>query len=150
MSVSVHYAFTITLMPAKAFKNDATQQYDDTVGHVVGYLRSMSNMFSLTAELTKNCNIHYHGVIQFGTLSSNLRKYFIDTFRKSKLCGFVNITQIDDFNGWRDYIMKDIITTTNSINRPSIIVDYYKFHEYYLNTLDMDHILSGDFIADEQ
>lgn len=119
------YAFTVTLKP-DCFKQPAEIQYDRTYNQLKEYLSDMSFYYTLVAELTKNKNIHYHGVIKFPL--PNLRdviKMFKDRFRNDKLFGFVDIKVMSDSEGWLDYISKELKETYQSINRRPIIYDGY-------------------------
>jgi len=142
MSDTFKYSFTVTLKP-NLFKLIAEEQYDKTYLPLYKHLAAMSHKFTLIAELTKNANVHYHGMIQFPMNKKVIfRKKFIDSFRKSKEFGFVNITQITDEEGWRKYIIKDINETREAIGRPPIIEDFFyvfgpetldNFHQYNLS-----------------
>jgi hypothetical protein len=72
-------------------------------------------------------------------------KDFKDVFRGSKMFGFTQIRQIEDFGGWVEYIMKDLYITKDILNRPPIIVDEYDI----LNTMKVDGMIQYDII-DEQ
>lgn len=126
---SFRFAFTVTLLP-KLYKCDATQQYDNTFVEIFLKIKCMSsaNQFVIVAELTKAFNIHYHGTIVM-KLTKNCRKTFADSFRGSKLFGFVNIKEITEPEIWHDYIIKDLTTTRESINRPPIIYHDDTLHD---------------------
>jgi len=130
---SVIYSFTITLKP-NLFKEVAEEQYDRTYLVLTKELLSLSSEVTLVAELTRAANVHYHGMIRFNTTKIDLRKYFIDHFRKSKYFGFVCIKQIDNLQGWQDYIKKDLKTTKQSIGRPPVLIDQFNILE--VATLD--------------
>lgn len=121
---SVQYAFTVTLKPKKWFVKPAEEQYDGTSMPLAEFLKSISHRVTLVTELTKNFCVHYHGVIDFRILEDiNLRKRFHDAFRTSKDFGYVNIKQIDDLDGWIEYINKSLADTSKAINRRPIIID---------------------------
>lgn len=135
---SYEYAFTVTLKP-KLYDHDATEQYDNTY-HILfeTLLRiSFKNQFTLVAEQTKAYNIHYHGIIIL-PLKVNCMKYFHDSFRKSKIFGFVNIKQITEQQIWIDYISKSIKETRDCINRPPIIYDW----KDYIKTEELTNCIS--------
>lgn len=124
-SFSVDYSFTITLRP-KCFTHEPEIQYDDTNFHVRARLASISPHFTIVAEVTKAWNIHYHGIIKFVLKDKvDCAKRFHARFRNDNLVGFVNIKQITDYNGWCEYIVKDLQKTTESIGRRPIIRDDY-------------------------
>lgn len=120
MVTSVRYSFTITLKPI-LYKNKADAQYFETYDKLCNILSQMGK-YVLVAETTKAYNIHYHGTMEFNIMRPNLRKYFVDSFRNSKIFGFVNIKQIDDEPGWCEYISKDF-EEFRKINLRAIIKD---------------------------
>lgn len=125
--ISVHYAFTITLRP-KCFTHEPEKQYDDTAKYIMDKLQALCYSVTLVAEATKSFNVHFHGICNFvlhRTLEKNCMKGFHKCFRNDNLVGFVNIRQIDNMEKWKDYIKKDIASTTDSINRRPIILDDY-------------------------
>lgn len=128
---SFKYSFTVTLKPIM-YKKVATDQYDATSQEVLTKLLGLSYMspdgkfdLTLVSELTKNYNIHYHGIIKMPLRNSKIHcmKRFTDEFRNSKQLGFVNIKQIDDEPGWIDYISKDLHSTKIHVGRPPVIFD---------------------------
>lgn len=127
MPLSVKYAFTLTLQP-KLYKYKPEEQYDLTYMHVTTLLKALISTVDVIAELTVNCNLHYHGVIQFKSFkkSQNLELLFRNTFRADKYIGFVNIRQLTDEEGWLEYITKDISHTRNSINRPPVLLNEFE------------------------
>lgn len=122
------YAFTVTLKP-RLFSNSPTEQYDMTYTRLHSILNCLSIPESLTlvAELTKACNIHYHGMIIMHVHPKKSAKVrFHNAFRHERDYGFVNLTQIDDEPGWIAYISKNIKSTKDDIDRPPIICDEFK------------------------
>lgn len=115
------YAFTLTLNP-RIYLDIPESQFDQTYTHVYEKLKSITNNFTLVAELTKSDNIHYHGVIDL-----NQRRKFNDKFRKDRYIGFKCIKPLGDATGWKNYITKDLKDTTSSINRRPIINDHYRW-----------------------
>lgn len=117
------YAFTVTLKP-ELFKKFAEIQYDLTSGPLKEHLYTITPKFTVVAELTKNCNIHYHGVIYFLTdRCKDAIKCFKDKFRNHKLFGFVDIKVIDDMEGWYEYISKELEHTNTILCRRPILFD---------------------------
>lgn len=125
---SFNYAFTITLKPV-SFKLEPEQQYDKTYLHVRSQLISLGFKVTLVAELTKNMNVHYHGVINFklgDDCKIKVIKEFHKQFRNDLIIGFVNIRQIDDDQKWNEYIKKSLHDTNKAIGRRPIISDDFK------------------------
>lgn len=137
---SFEYAFTITLKP-KLYDHPATAQYDLTFEPCFKLLLeiSLKNQFTLVAEQTKNYNIHYHGIIVMPTSGKPCMKKFHDSFRGSKLFGFVNIKQITEQNIWIEYISKELYETQSMVNRPPIIYDHWD----YIKTTGLTTMLSS-------
>lgn len=124
MSESVKYAFTVTLKP-RAFVEPGDVQYDKASYGLYKHLKALCRALTLVAELTKNCNIHYHGIITFTNASIKNVKRFHDSFRGNSIFGYVNIVQITDLNGWVDYLKKSIHDTCCVIERPPILCDEF-------------------------
>lgn len=120
--LSQRYSFTVTLKPV-LFRVPAESQYDKTTESLCDMLRDVSHTYTLVAELTKNMNIHYHGVIIFHMGPKNLIKKFVDAFRAHAKFGFVCIKVITDEPGWIDYISKELKNTYESIGRRPIVYD---------------------------
>lgn len=122
---SVLYAITITLQP-KLYKYKLEEQYDRTYLHVGKQLKALGTKVDLIAEITKhNCNLHYHGILKFYNFKpkTNLIIKFYDHFRMDPIIGFVNIRQMDDEQGWKDYITKEIYYTKESLDRMPIVIN---------------------------
>jgi len=121
---TIKYAFTVTLKP-QCFKKDARAQFEGTADAIEEILCGLGYNVTCVAELTKNYNIHFHGIITFTKFSFyvNYQKLFVDKFRNNKVFGFVNIKQMEDESGWIEYISKDFQTTFKSIYKEPIIVD---------------------------
>lgn len=121
MAHSVKYAFTITLQP-KMFKFDTQQQYDETKNIIVHKIKCLSSTFDIIAELTKNHNIHYHGIITFPLhkYKNNINKWY-NHMRNDTVIGYTNIKQITEEEVWKEYISKDIHQTKEVIDRRPII-----------------------------
>lgn len=126
MMLSTRYSATITLLP-RLYKLNATVQYDKTLEALYLHLVTYFNCrFSAVAELTKNFNVHYHLTIEFiykDLTKINVRKKFVDSFRKSDLFGFVDIRQIDDEPKWGQYISKSFKDFYKDTDRRPIIKD---------------------------
>lgn len=128
--ISVRYSFTITLKPS-LYNVPASVQYDKTYDELYKHLCQNFNVkLTLVAELTRNYNIHFHGTIVFIMINVhkyNVMKRFVDSFRKSKIFGFVNIKQIEDEPGWIDYISKGFHDFTRDTNRRPILQDDFDY-----------------------
>lgn len=136
IGITQQYAFTVTLKP-HLYDDPAETQYDKTYEVLKVMLRKISHQFTLVAELTKNANLHYHGIITFENRSKNIVKYWYDQFKsivkaykklhpygdKGILFGFTNIKPITEYSVWIEYISKDIKLTNESLGRLPIIID---------------------------
>lgn len=142
---SVRYAYTITLLP-KLYKLKPEEQYDKTYIEVVKTLKALNSTICTVAELTKNYNIHYHGVLQYSFCDKkeDLMKKFYDIFRGHDKFGYVNIKQITDEPKWLEYMSKEIEGTECQINRKPIIIDEF---DYYKK--GMEEYISEDLISEQ-
>lgn len=139
MGSSYEMAFTVTLKP-KLYDYRATEQYDLSFQQIFEKLLLLSykNQFTLVAELTKNFNIHYHGIVKMPLEGKSCMKKFHDAFRGSKLFGFVNIKQITEQPIWIEYISKEIGNTRDLVSRPPVIYDYFS----YIKTGALTNVIS--------
>lgn len=113
-----NFSFTVTLKPCM-YRYEPEEQYDRTYKDLVILCRLMSNNFTIVAEVTKNCNLHYHGIIEL-----HHKKKWYSTFRKSDIFGFTTCReQYDD--KWNEYISKSLKETYETILRRPIIKDSY-------------------------
>jgi len=115
------YFFTLTLQP-KYYKYKPEEQYDMTYMSIFQTIWALGSNIAIIAELTKNYNIHYHGLIDSEGYS-NLVKYFRDAFRNHKYVGYISIEQVVNEPKCKEYIIKDLMHTKEQISRPPIIVD---------------------------
>lgn len=126
---SVRYSFTITLKPIM-YKDKLEDQFHKTFVELCHALNEMGK-YVLIAEQTRAFNLHYHGTMEFTKSyhenTTNVRKKFVDSFRKSKIFGFVNIKQIDLEPGWKEYISKSFEEMKQIGIRPILKddLDYY-------------------------
>lgn len=117
------FAVTFTLKPVM-HRYPAEQQYDRSASLLTQELQSRGMRVTLVAELTKNADIHYHGIIRVpAQVTRDVNKYVKDMFRTSKIFGFSNIKMCDDLPGWIDYISKDLLHTHMVIGRRPILCD---------------------------
>lgn len=105
------YAFTITLKP-KMFVHPLKKQLALTKDVLKELFSLTCAQYTLVAEVTKNFNIHYHGIVNFHVINEfhNSDHYicmFKDCFRKSSQFGYTVVKVIDDFPKWSAYILKD-------------------------------------------
>lgn len=104
-------AFTLTLKP-KVFSKKAKDQLSYALYDINESLRD--HKYTLVYELTKACNIHFHGIISFNTAKmkgKNARMYWFDLWRKSDRIGFTDLKSETDEQGWEDYILKSVEET---------------------------------------
>lgn len=123
---SVDYAFTLTI--SKQLRQQCIEDQYDTVKDLLTVL-FLNYRWTCVVELHEDMNTHYHGIISFPlpikgrsceTLFANLVRNkikILGTQRKFK--------QIDDFQGWKDYLLKDITKTSMHIARPIFLNDHY-------------------------
>lgn len=110
---------TITLRP-KLYKFQAITQYEISLHTVIDILDKHMRNYSIVAELTKECNVHYH-VIGHARGISNLMR-LLDSSKKNRVIGFIkrspNIHNIESLDRAIHYILKDIPNTNKIISRP--------------------------------
>lgn len=126
---SFNYAFTITLKP-NLYRYPLEKQYDETYLYVSEKLLTIAQQLTMVAEVTKAGNLHFHGVICF-TLSKHKHiksnnKNFIDLFRNDHIVGFTNLKQIDNEQGWIEYMSKELESFLQVNNRRPIIQDQFE------------------------
>lgn len=127
-----NFSFTITLLP-KMYVNSDVEQYDKTKNHLYTLLKTITNNFTLIAELTPSAfNVHYHGVIELPS-----PRKFHNLLRTSDMFGHRSIRPIYDMVKWTEYLKKDMESTSVHLNRRPIINDDYKMF-----TLE-EHMLYG-------
>jgi len=114
------YSFTVTLKP-KMYGDEPEIQYDKVTYNLYTLLKTLSNNFTLVAEVTQNMNIHYHGIIEL-----HHKKKWYSVFRKSDMFGFTVCLEITKMVTWKEYISKSIVQTNTDLNRRPIINDDYQ------------------------
>lgn len=119
---SVKYSFTVTLQN-KMYVYKPEEQYDFTYLELIKRLKALGATFTIIAELTLNGNLHYHGIITFHQRSKSHSLDFKNVFRTSKIFGYSNIKQIEDYEGWVEYIIKELHNTKDILCRPPIVYD---------------------------
>lgn len=116
------YFFTVTLLPIM-YKKDIDKQYDETANELYVSLKLLSEKITLVAELTRQFNVHYHGIIK---LEGSKRK-FVNMFRGDKKFGYVSLAPIKEGTSSKvyAYISKDIKISTEELGRRAILRDDY-------------------------
>lgn len=118
------WAITITLKP-KMYRYTLAEQHAHASEEILK-LRKYCSM-SIIAEITKACNIHYHGVIKMhdSTLTAmrgSVQCFVTDAFRKSQVIGYVNLREYTD-RGWVMYVVKDTAKTILDLKEHPVICD---------------------------
>lgn len=143
MTISVKYFFTVTLKPI-CFRDDAITQYNKYAPMLDNLLIQSGLDVTFVAELTKSHNIHFHGIIRYDLrLVPRPVDKFHNTFRKHKHFGFVNISQIEDYQKVVDYMSKDLDKTANEIGlilRPIYKDDFGIFEDIELAIVGKDNV----------
>lgn len=130
-----HYAVTVTL-PSTSRKLPAEAQFDK-------YKERFINCFfhfkvSAVCELTSNYDIHFHAVcsVKPEHYVSKPQKYLKDVFRAQ--FGFTCIKEVTDFDGWINYLKKDIDNTTAHGLIAILRDDYNKLDNIIDSRIDMN------------
>lgn len=122
---SVRFAFTVTLKPKHYLENPEVQ-YDRTIHSLYSIVTMLAKEITCIAELTKNGNIHYHGMITMPVQTQSCEIRFKNAFRKSKDFGFINFKQCNNDEGWAEYMSKNLTQTMKDIGRPPILKDQFR------------------------
>lgn len=123
---SIH-AITITLNP-KMFCMEPVMQRNALQGLLNSICENNEDIrISLIAELTKAQNIHGHGLVQVRIPQGNKQTVpFLcaKVFRPLKDIGYICVKQIEDYDGWLEYITKEISITRHNLEESPILLDY--------------------------
>jgi len=102
---SVDYALTITLRPVM-YMHVAQKQYDIIVPEILSIFTECKLI--LVPELTKQYNVHFHGIINVPLCDGrDPQKWIHDKVRLHRKIGMICIKQITDYDIWLTYCMKD-------------------------------------------
>lgn len=122
LSRTMAFAITLTIRP-KYFPLSLERQLDISEADILTFLSDMDSRGFIIAEITKNANIHYHGIIDMNLQNRYHQKidlYIKDYFRYSNKIGFVCVKPITDEVRWSQYIMKDLNSTNAFLERNPI------------------------------
>jgi len=120
-----YYAFTQTLNSKVFGRVLAPDQYDKTAYHLSQvYNSATGGACTVVCELTEAGDCHYHGFLTAPGLSLYKVQYRLSQRLKAcKFFGFKKIKLVDDFPGWKEYIMKDVVKTAELLGRRPIVED---------------------------
>lgn len=112
------YAITFTLNP-HMYKLLPEDQFEAGKGMLSSLFSSYKK--TIVAEFTKSYNIHFHGIIY-----SKTKRELYDKIRKNKILGFICLKQIESYEDWIEYIVKDTSKTYKELicKYPVIFNDY--------------------------
>jgi len=127
------YAFTLTVNP-QLFKRTVVHQLNCTA-------KTLNSLFphakiSTVMELTKNYNVHYHGIIQFhyADLKDKVpESYWHNKLRNHATLGYSVLKPMVDEKGWKEYILKDLPRTEAELDKTyytAIIQDEHGLQAY--------------------
>lgn len=124
---SVDYAITLTLKPI-LYKHTCEEQFSIVATSIRNNFPNCK--FTLLAELTKQYNVHFHGIIKvdLNKIVCHPEKYLYDRIRQYKHLGFAVIKQITEYQIWIDYITKDYNITKQKANIDPFVKDDYDIH----------------------
>lgn len=139
------FAVTFTLLP-KLYNHVCGHQYELSRDILYNALASVGFYCTLICEVTKQCNVHYHGIIasKGPALCEDKAKMLIkNCFRDSKVIGYqYRCNHLTDYGGWMEYITKDLRRTKEISMIDPIFKDEFKvfskadLEEYGLKTYD--------------
>lgn len=105
---STDLAFTITLKPTE-YRHTYQEQYKGTAHILTSIFDSNGCKYSMVAELTKQYNIHYHGIMKVPLeRGRDSCAWFFDRLRKLTCFGRSECEQVMNYDKWTKYIAKDI------------------------------------------
>lgn len=105
---SCDLAFTITLKPSE-YRHTYEDQYKGTAYLLKSIFDSAGCKYSMVAELTKQYNVHYHGIMKVPLeRGRDSCKWFFDRLRKLSCIGRSECEQVMNYDKWTVYLAKDI------------------------------------------
>jgi len=111
IAYSVDYALTITLKPMM-YVHVAQKQYESLVPEILNIFRECKLI--LVPELTKQFNVHFHGIINVPLCDGrDPSKWIHDKVRTHRKIGMICVKQMTDYEGWYTYCMKDRLLNTS-------------------------------------
>lgn len=127
----IEYAITITTHGR--FRDLTSEdQFDQISEYIYLNLKDKGIRWTLLAELHKDMStVHVHGIMKLdlNTLPRKYKgyppRYVTDLMKKCKFFGFTVIKAVEDYNGWVEYILKNVKQTQTIINRHPLIIDDY-------------------------
>jgi len=130
-----NFAFTITLKPYM-YQYPPEVQLARTSGDIKRMFYNCR--MTMIAELTKQCNIHYHGILAFPIKVKNPTLYFFNRLRGlPKALGKSECSQLIDEDKWVTYLNKDIKENIKQdVFYPTIIDDYGIINEVALDEVE--------------
>jgi len=136
VSYSAEFAITLTLRPSMYHMSAIMQR-----NALQGIINSLENCkISLIVELTQSFNIHGHGTIKVPMKGHKSAEHLcVDVFRNLKEVGYICVKQIEDYEGWQEYCLKDYTRTKQELNENPIIRDDNDF----MSPLILQKILSS-------
>lgn len=112
---------TITLKP-KIYKIESKFQYMHTSLEVENICYRHGCML-ICPELTKDGNVHYHGIMNFKSNVSRIN--FCNTLKKSRIIGYfkINSSPIEMWERTMNYIVKEYLLTVTQLGKQMILFD---------------------------
>jgi len=129
LSYSSEFAITITLKPSM-YAMEAVMQRNA----IQGIINSMQNCkMSLICELTQAYNIHLHGTIKVPLSGKKDVQHIVhNMFRPFREIGFICVKQIDNYEHWQLYCLKDYKKTIDNIIEKPVIRDDNDFFPLHM------------------
>lgn len=119
---SCDLAFTITLKPVE-YRKTYEDQYSGTAYLLTSIFNAGGCKYTMVAELTKQYNIHYHGIMKIPKdRAKDPIKWFFDRLRLLQFTGRCECEQVKNYDKWTTYIIKDI---QRDIDIRTVIKDDY-------------------------
>jgi len=123
------YAITFTLRPMM-YRMTAVQQFSYMTTDMLNLAKRYK--MTLIAELTKEHNIHYHGIVELQ--NHKHLDQLLNEIRPILRIGRKEIEPVKDKDKWITYIYKEVKITAEILNESPIIYDGQKKNQANIET----------------
>lgn len=128
--MSCELEITLTLLP-KHYVKSVEEQAMLARESLLEIMKKIQCKAIFVLEITKQYNIHIHGMLQLPKVYQDPLKTLFQVFRTSKVFGRKTIQQVRYYDSYVEYMVKDIEKTRTVINLWPIIRDDYNLYNSY-------------------
>lgn len=124
------YALTVTTS-RRCHNLTTEEQYKESKKELIDILELNKIQHSLIFELTKNNDVHYHGIIKVPVNDKirDIKIFVCNLFRKRKFLGYICLKEITEYNIWFDYMKKELKITNERTGIYPIVSDMFGVFE---------------------